>query len=213
VSPILQSVVTAGAGVLAGLALHIVLLQSQRRLIDRWRDLALRDDTTGLPNRRALLEALHQALRDGHHVGLVVLDLDRFKTINDTFGHEDGNYVLTVVGRRLATLIAPIQIAARLSGDEYALLVIGNAEQTAAAASAAWRAVSRDPIPVRDTYLRLAASVGHVTAGPGATATQLLRAADMAMYEAKQTGTGIRAATTRRPPLPRNTRYRDLPRG
>nr|WP_296073289.1 GGDEF domain-containing protein [uncultured Actinoplanes sp.] len=210
-SSTLESIVTACGGVLAGLALAGLLLRQQQRTLNRWRDLAHHDDTTGLLNRRALLQALRRALRDGDHVGLIILDLDQFKAINDTFGHENGNHVLAAVGRRLAALMPPVQLAARLSGDEYALLVLGDTEQVAAAASAAWRAVSRDPIPVHNTYLQVCASVGHVTAGPGATPAELLRAADLAMYEAKQTRTGIRAATTGGH-RPGHARYRDLPR-
>jgi diguanylate cyclase (GGDEF)-like protein len=206
------SIVTALGGVLAGLAAAGPFVWHQQRMLTRWRHQAHHDDTTGLFNRRALLSSLRRALHDGEDVGLVVLDLDGFKTINDTFGHEDGNDVLTAVGRRLAALIHPVQLVARLSGDEYALLVTGGAEQVADAASAAWRAVGRDPILLRSGYIRVSASVGHVTAGAGATPAELLRAADMAMYEAKQSGTGIRAATTHSPRLPRHARYRDLPR-
>ncbi|MGK5680193.1 GGDEF domain-containing protein [Actinoplanes sp. URMC 104] len=212
-SPTLASILTAGGGLLAGLAVAGMLLVRQHRTLDRWRDLAHHDDITGLLNRRALLTALRRALRDGDHVGLIMLDLDRFKRINDTFGHQAGNHVLTAVGRRLDALVPPVSLVARLSGDEYALLVTGDTEQVASAASAAWRAVTRDPIPVGDTYLQVTASIGHVAAGVGATPTELLRAADMAMYEAKQAGTGIHAAGTGGPHLPRHARYRDLPRG
>ncbi|MEV6493482.1 GGDEF domain-containing protein [Actinoplanes sp. NPDC051633] len=212
-SPILTSIVTALGGVLAGLAAAGMILWRQQQSLNRWQHLAHHDDTTGMPNRRALLAALRRALRNGDHVGLIVLDLDGFKTINDTYGHEDGNHVLAAVGRRLTALTHPVRLAARLSGDEYALLVTGtNTEHVAYAANTAWQAVGRDPIPVADTYLKVSASVGHVTAGTGATPADLLRAADMAMYEAKQTGTGIHAATTHSPRLPRHTRYRDLPR-
>ncbi|GAA2617303.1 GGDEF domain-containing protein [Paractinoplanes durhamensis] len=210
-SPILTWIVTAVGGVLAGFACAGTVLWRQQQTVARWRYLAHHDDTTGLPNRRALLAALRRALYNGDPVGLVLLDLDKFKAINDTYGHEDGNEILTAVGNRLSALIEPVRLAARLSGDEYALLVTGGAEQTASAASAAWRAVMRDPFSVRDVYLRVSASVGHVTAGQGATPADLLRAADMAMYEAKQAATGIRAAATQNPG-PVGLRYRDLPR-
>ena len=211
-SPILESIVTTLGGVLTGLTAGGLLLWRQQKALRRWRHLAHHDDTTGLPNRRALLAKLDRALHAGDPVGLVVLDLDRFKTINDTFGHEDGNHVLAVIGGRLAALVHPVRLTARLSGDEYALLVTGHTEQVAYAASAAWRAVSRDPILLRNTWIRVSASVGHVTAGTGTTPAELLRAADMAMYEAKRTRTGIRAATTAGLHLPRHVRYRDLPR-
>lgn len=195
-----------------GLLVTAAQIWRQRSALRRMRELAHRDDTTGLPNRRALLAAILHAQRNRHPIGVVVLDLDKFKTINDTFGHEGGNQVLAAVGRRLAALTHPVALAARLSGDEFALLVVGDSEQVEAAASAAWRAISRDPIAVWDRYVTVTASVGHVTALTAATPAELLRAADMAMYEAKQARCGVRAATTRGVRLPRHRRYRDQPR-
>jgi diguanylate cyclase (GGDEF)-like protein len=212
VSPILSSILTAAGGVLAGLALAGPLLWRQQQALNRARYAAEHDDTTGLPNRRALLAALSRSLRGGAPCGVVLLDLDGFKAINDTFGHEVGNDALTEVGYRLAALVAPVRLAARLSGDEFALLVDGGPEQVAAAASAAWRAVSRDPVRLGHRDVVVYPSVGHATAGAGATPRALLRRADMAMYEAKMTGTKVRAATTAPFPVPRHRRYRDLPR-
>ncbi|MCY1141524.1 GGDEF domain-containing protein [Actinoplanes sp. Pm04-4] len=212
-SPILEVIVTACGGVLAGLAAAGPLVWHRQRLLNRWRYLAHRDDTTGLPNRRALLSALERALRtaNGPGVGLIVLDLDGFKAINDQYGHQAGNEVLTAVGRRLSALIDPVALAARLSGDEFALLVTGDTNHIAYAASAAWSQVSRDPVAVAGTFRRVHASVGHATAEPGTTAAELLHAADIAMYEAKRTRGGIRAATG----IPQGhygRRYRDRPR-
>ena len=211
-SPTLTAIVTAAGGVLAGLAAAAAVLWHQRQIVIRARYDATHDDTTGLPNRRALLTGLRRGLRDTGGAGLVLLDVDAFKTINDSYGHEAGNDVLAAVGHRLAALGAPVQLAARLSGDEFALLVRGGTGEVAGAASAAWRAVTRDPIPVGQDYLRVTASVGHATAGVGTSTRELLHAADMAMYEAKHTRAGICAATTWPVPRPRHTRYRDLPR-
>ena len=211
-SPILSSIVTAAGGLLAGLALAGPLLWRRQQALNRARYAAEHDDTTGLPNRRALLAALTRGLRRSVSCGVVLLDLDGFKTINDTFGHEVGNDVLTAVGRRLAELVSPVRLAARLSGDEFALLVDGGPEQVAAAAAAAWRAVSRDPVRLGHRDVQVYPSVGHATAGVGATPRALLRRADMALYEAKMTGTSVRAATTAPFPVPRHRRYRDLPR-
>ncbi|WP_250008781.1 GGDEF domain-containing protein [Actinoplanes sp. M2I2] len=214
-SPILEAIVTACGGILAGLAAAGPLVWHQQRIVSRWRYLAHHDDTTGLPNRRALLNALSRALRDrdGDRVGLIVLDLDGFKAINDQFSHQGGNDVLTVVGQRLAALIEPVHMAARLSGDEFALLVAGDSNHLAWAASAAWRQISRDPIPVAGTFRRISASVGYASAEPGTTAAQLLHAADIAMYEAKTTRSSIHAApVTKTCPSRHGRRYRDLPR-
>jgi diguanylate cyclase (GGDEF)-like protein len=134
VSPILSSIVTATGGVLAGLALAGGLLYRQRARLTRARYDAAHDDTTGLPNRRALLAHLNRVLADGRPCGLVLLDLDDFKTVNDTLGHETGNDLLTAVGHRLTALPSPVAVAARLSGDEFALLVDGGPHHIAAAA-------------------------------------------------------------------------------
>ncbi|MEU2661437.1 GGDEF domain-containing protein [Micromonospora sp. NPDC007220] len=213
-SPILTSIVTAVGGILAGLALAAVLLWRQQQALTRARYAAEHDDTTGLPNRRALLAAVGRAAQRGTPFGLVLLDLDSFKAINDTLGHEAGNDVLTEVGRRLAALRAPVRLAARLSGDEFALLVDGNRDDVAAVARAAWRAVGRDPVDLGAHALAVRASVGHTSAALGVSLRTLLHQADTAMYQAKQTGTGVRGATattghTR--PLP-GTRPRDLHR-
>ena len=211
-SPIWSPIVTALGGLLAGLALAAGPLWRLQRALTRARYAAEHDDTTGLPNRRALLAALTRALRQGAPVGVVLLDLDKFKTINDTFSHQVGNDLLTEVGRRLTALEPPVLFAARLSGDEFALLVTGGSEQVAGAARAAWRAVSRRPVTLGARQVSIQASVGHVTAGPGATPGMLLHHADQAMYQAKQAGSGVHAAlpSTANPILPPGTRCRDL---
>ncbi|MGC5054653.1 diguanylate cyclase domain-containing protein [Micromonospora sp. DT48] len=194
-SPILTSVVTAAGGILAGLALAGALLWRQQQALTRARHAADHDDTTGLPNRRALLAAAERAARRGAPFGLVLLDLDRFKAINDTFGHEAGNDLLTEVGRRLAALPGPVRLAARLSGDEFALLVSGGPDDVVAAARAAWRAVGRHPVDLGEHTVALGASVGYTTAALGVGPRTLLHQADIAMYQAKQTGAGVHGAT------------------
>lgn len=210
-SPILTSIVTAAGGVLAGLALAGALLWRQQQALTRARYAADHDDTTGLPNRRALLAALTSATRADAPFGLVLLDLDGFKAVNDTFGHEAGNDVLTEVGRRLAALRGPVRLAARLSGDEFALLVDGGPDDVAAAARAAWRAVGRHPVDLGDHALAVHASVGHTSAALGVGPRTLLHQADTAMYQAKQTGSGVHATTGHTAPPP-GTRLRDLRR-
>ncbi|MEV7267919.1 GGDEF domain-containing protein [Micromonospora aurantiaca] len=211
-SPILTSIVTAAGGVLAGLGLAAALLWRQQQALTRARYAADHDDTTGLPNRRALLAALTRATRADAPFGLVLLDLDGFKAVNDTFGHEAGNDVLTEVGRRLAALPGPVRLVARLSGDEFALLVDGGPDDVAAAARAAWRAVGRHPVDLGDHALAVRASVGHVSAALGVGPRTLLHRADTAMYQAKQAGTGVHGATTRHTEPPPGTRLRDLRR-
>lgn len=222
-SPILTAILTALGGLIAGLACGAVALHSQyERLLDARRRtaavlrraddaeyLALHDDTTGIANRRAFLTALDRALTGGEPTGVVLLDLDDFKTVNDTYSHDHGNEVLTTVGLRLADLPAPVVLAARLSGDEFALLIAGHREQTRAGAFAAAKTVSSPPIPIAGTAeIGLRASVGYAQAGDdGDTARALLHHADLAMYAAKRDkGAGTDATPA---PLPPHTRCRD----
>jgi diguanylate cyclase (GGDEF)-like protein len=120
--------------------------------------------------------------------------LDGFKTINDTFGHDAGhdagNDVLTEIGRRLTALPLPV-VVARLSGDEFVLLVHGDTDALRAAARAASRTISATPVPRGTNLIPIRASVGYAHARIGITARQLLRDADEAMYQAKTSGTGV----------------------
>ena len=186
----------------------------QHARLRRYRYEATRDTTTGLANRHAVTTHLRQALRRGRTTGLVLIDLDRFKTINDTYGHEHGNDVLTEIGRRLSTLTHPVLFAARLSGDEFALVVDGGTDQSASAAHAALRIITRAPVTVIDHDIAVSASVGHATATLGISARDLLHSADLAMYQAKRHGRGTTygAATTDHIGAGRGPRNRDLPR-
>jgi diguanylate cyclase (GGDEF)-like protein len=211
VSPTFESLVTATGGVLAGISLAGGLLWRQQRALNRARYDAIHDDTTGLPNRRATLAHLRHALRRRYPVGVVLLDLDRFKTINDTFGHDAGNRLLAAVADRLTALPPPVGLAARLSGDEFVLVVHGGVDQTAAAAHTAWQAIGATPIPLAEAMVEVSASVGYASARIGIGPRQLLRDADEAMYQAKSTGAGVRGHTcstddTDTPPV---RRYRD----
>ncbi|MEV2241100.1 GGDEF domain-containing protein [Micromonospora sp. NPDC049891] len=211
-SPILTSIVTAVGGLLAGLALAGALLWRQQQALTRARHAADHDDTTGLPNRRALLAALTRATHADAPFGLVLLDLDGFKAVNDTFGHQAGNDVLTEVGQRLAALAGPVRLAARLSGDEFALLVDGGPDDVVAAARAAWRTVGRHPVDLGAHTVAVRASVGYTTAALGVGPRALLHQADVAMYQAKQAGAGVygATATSGHTRLPAGTRLRDL---
>jgi diguanylate cyclase (GGDEF)-like protein len=184
------------------------------QMLSRARHDATHDPTTGLPNRRAVTKHLHAALRAGTTVGLVLLDVDRFKQVNDTYGHERGNDVLTQIGERLRSLNPPAGLAARLSGDEFALIVHGDHDQTASIAWAANAAITRYPVTVSDERIPVTASVGHATATLGWTTRQLMHAADLAMYHAKRYGPchvygatpGTAETSPGRPPRPRDLR-------
>ena len=141
-----QQVLTALGGLAAGIACAGWLLWQQGRRLATARHQAHHDDITGMPTRRVLLAAAQRRLRRGRPFGLIVIDLDRFKLVNDTFGHATGNDVLTEIGQRLQALRRPVAVAARLSGDEYALLVDGDVDDTAAAAYTTHRAIMSTPV-------------------------------------------------------------------
>ncbi|MEU6022603.1 GGDEF domain-containing protein [Micromonospora sp. NPDC047134] len=198
---------TAAGGVLAGLAAATALLIWQRRIIhhlrqalaererDRshWRHLATHNDTTELPNRRALRTHLEATFCLGEALGLVLIDLDRFKQVNDIHGHEHGNDLLRAVGRRLLALGPPVALATHLSGDEFALVVHGDAGDVEAAAQAAHRRLSERPYDIAGQRVIVTASVGYAVATPEMTPRDLLHAADQAMYLAKRTRGGAHA--------------------
>lgn len=221
----LTSYLTAAGGVLAGLAAAVPLLvgqsrtlQQQRRALavrdrDRshWLQLATHSDTTGLPNRRALRTHLEATFSLGEPLGLVLIDLDRFKQVNDTYGHEHGNDLLHEVGRRLRSLGPAVALAVHLSGDEFALVVHGDRAGIEAAAQEAHRRVAERPYAVGGEQIRITASVGYAVAKPDMLPRDLLQAADQAMYLAKRAQSGTHAHSPgRHTPSSPVTRYRDL---
>ncbi|SCL26096.1 diguanylate cyclase (GGDEF) domain-containing protein [Micromonospora nigra] len=221
----LNSYLTAAGGVLAGLAAAAVLLVRQRQIIhhqrqtlatrdrDRthWHRLATHNDTTDLPNRRALRTHLEATFSLGEPLGLVLIDLDRFKQVNDTYGHEHGNDLLHEVGRRLTALGPSVALAAHLSGDEFALVVHGDAGKVATAAQAAHRRISTLPYDIAGRQVTVTASVGYAVAEPDMLPRDLLQAADQAMYLAKRKRCGISAPDpSHATPPGLLTRYRDL---
>ena len=206
-----QPVAITGLSVALSIAAAAIIRQQQ--LLRRARFDLTHDPTTGLANRRAVVASLRTALCQGRPTGLVMLDLDRFKTVNDTYGHEHGNDLLAQVGQRLATLTFPVVVAARLSGDEFALVVDGDRHQTAAAAHAALRLITDRPVRLESGEVAVSASVGYATAALGVTTRELLHAADLAMYQAKRHGRAAvygLPASTGLAGIGRVPRYRDL---
>jgi diguanylate cyclase (GGDEF)-like protein len=158
------------------------------------------DALTGLPNRVLLLDRIEQAMervgRHGHSLGLLFTDLDGFKAINDSLGHDAGDRVLVEVANRLSAELRDCDTLARLGGDEFVILAeAGTATEARAAlggiAERVIETVAR-PLEEESGSPRLGTSVGIVHyALPEAgsvSAEQLLREADAAMYEAKRTG-------------------------
>ncbi|HXR21551.1 MAG TPA: EAL domain-containing protein [Acidimicrobiales bacterium] len=154
---------------------------------------ALHDAVTGLANRLALMDRLSQALvsldRTHGRVALFFIDLDNFKTINDSLGHEAGDRVLVEVGRRLGRICRRSDTVARFGGDEFVLLCALRAdEDVRLIASRAVRAIGKRFSSDGDD-LTVTASVGViVTSDPSSDPGSLLQQADIAMYEAKSAG-------------------------
>jgi diguanylate cyclase (GGDEF)-like protein len=156
----------------------------------------LHDRLTGLPNRALLNGRLEGALRgsddNAARCALLLLDLDRFKVINDTLGHDVGDVLMQQIGQRLRSAMLPTDLVARLSGDEFAVL-LPNADAVRAAQVASQLArVLQTPFQLADQAIDVDASIGIVVAPQhGQDAEALLRCADIAMYQAKASGMGI----------------------
>lgn len=154
---------------------------------------ALHDPLTGLPNRSSFLSRLRTTLREtgaDERVAVLLFDLDRFKHVNDTFGHAAGDRLLVVFSQRLRRLVAPHRLLARLAGDEFALLIRGpRAGAEALACAQSILVACRRPFAVDGRELAATASVG-VAIGEASrlTASELLRRADVALYRAKESG-------------------------
>jgi diguanylate cyclase (GGDEF)-like protein len=183
----------------------VYLLRLRRRLAEAaWQ--ATHDPLTGVYNRRVLTPALQHKTAAGRPYAVALLDIDRFKTINDLFGHTTGDHVLTELTRRLTHLDPRISHLIRLGGDEFALLIDGDTDSSLAVAKAAWRTVAATPFPISgtDTYtgaINVNISVGVAVHTLGADTARLLRRADHALTTAKATGTVIRAQPGLAPPM------------
>lgn len=167
-----------------------------KRIEEQVRHLAHHDPLTGLPNRRLLEDRMSQAFnlarRNGTQVGVMLVDLDRFKAINDTHGHEAGDAVLREVARRLKLAVRQVDTVARQGGDEF-VVVLSELRQAAGAARVAQKiigALSR-PIVVGKETFEIGASVGiAIYPGDARDAETMLKLADGAMYRAKAGGRG-----------------------
>lgn len=158
------------------------------------RDLALNDSLTGLANRRFCTEmatnAVHLAKRNGQAIALLFIDLDYFKKINDSLGHEIGDRVLKLVAERLRSCVRPSDTVARLGGDEFVIL-LQNINESRNAGHVAEKVLERlaAPMHIADYELFVSGSIGIVLAPQdGDRSDELIRRADMAMYKAKERG-------------------------
>ncbi len=166
--------------------------EALKRQAELNRHQALHDSLTGLPNRVLFRERIEQALkraeREGEQIAVVLMDLDRFKEVNDALGHHAGDALLTEVGRRLPAVLRASDTVARLGGDEFGMLLLepGGAEGVVPLIERIHRALE-EPVVVSDLPLEIEASVGvAMYPADGLDSETLLRRADVAMYSAKE---------------------------
>ena len=176
----------------SGYVLNVRDVTERRKLEAEILHHALHDALTGLANRRAFTARLDEALaryaRSGQPVGLVMVDLDAFKPVNDTHGHQAGDEVLVEVARRLSDGVRATDLAARMGGDEFAVVCEGaNDEGAVAALAARVEARLHEPIRLsRGTTVTVSASLGVATAWSGCDGDELLREADQRLYATKR---------------------------
>ncbi len=169
-------------------------ITERRRAAERMEWQATHDALTGLPNRTFFLESLQEALAEArkldHQVGVLFVDLDKFKQINDLLGHGVGDKLLPIVAQRLKSVVRDSDTVARMGGDEFTLLLTDLKEPTVARRLAvALRNAVAEPIEIDGRKFEVAVSVGAVLyPRDGEDAETLLRHADIAMYRAKAQG-------------------------
>jgi diguanylate cyclase (GGDEF)-like protein len=178
---------------LSSFAEHASLALTDARRVDTMLHQALHDALTGLPNRALFTDRIQHALvqgrRRGTSCGVIFLDIDRFKTVNDSLGHGAGDELLVAVARRVAESLRSADTAARLGGDEFAVLLedLGDVDEAVLVAERITASLSA-PIVVsgREVYVKVSLGI----AVGGHEASELLRQADVAMYRAKRDGKG-----------------------
>lgn len=186
-------------GIITNYVASLTDITIRKAAADEIRSLAFYDPLTGLPNRRLLVDRLNQASaassRNGSHGALLFLDLDHFKTLNDTLGHDVGDLLLQQVAERLTTCVRESDTVARLSGDEFVVLLEDLSEQ-ALEAAAQTDIIGHNILAALNQPYLLATHEYHSTPSVGATlfnghkksVDELLKQADIAMYQAKASG-------------------------
>lgn len=193
---LLRAILFAATPVLLilGTVLSLRILQQRRRADDRVHHIAFHDDLTSLPNRLMLTQRLDQALsrhrRASMRLAILYMNLDRFKVINDSLGHEAGDVLLRQVAERLRAQSREGDTVARVGGDEFVVLM-ENCWNSADVSACAQRLVEQLSVPYlldqKDCHVTLSIGISTFPAD-GSDSQSLLKAADVAMYRAKETG-------------------------
>lgn len=180
---------------IGGTVLTIRDVTERRRLRDQLADLAFHDQLTGLPNRALFTERLEAAVARAHAgvgaIGVLFVDIDGFKAINDRLGHRAGDRLLSVVAERIQGQLRRHDLAARFGGDEFVVL-LDRLEKKQDAGAVADRMISAvaEPIELEGEFVRVGLSIGVACAVGAEVSVDLLRRADVAMYRAKARGGG-----------------------
>ncbi|RFC61739.1 EAL domain-containing protein [Fulvimarina endophytica] len=159
--------------------------EAQRRITE----LAYCDPLTKLANRRALHERMERDFFPKQRFKLLMIDLDRFKPVNDTYGHAVGDRLLVQVAERLTKIAGPEGFVARLGGDEMALLVYGDLDRANAVAAQVIESIAL-PYQINEIKLMIGCSVGLCCTDDAHNADELMQFADLALYESKRQGRG-----------------------
>jgi diguanylate cyclase (GGDEF)-like protein len=184
--------------VVAGLVLNSRDVTDRKRLESQLTQMAFHDPLTTLPNRASFFRMLSRAMEEvdeGRAVALLFVDIDDFKYVNDTYGHDIGDAILQQFSDRLLQSIRPSDLVSRLAGDEFTVM-LPDIQDASEARSVAERILERmrHPFQVNDVTLRVSSSVGiTLTNDADADKNELLRFADLAMYAAKSVGPGTAA--------------------
>lgn len=160
-----------------------------QRDLDRSLELAVTDQLTGLRNRRYLMRHLAAQLASGSPVAALLLDVDRFKSVNDTHGHPAGDAVLQAVAQRLRRHLRGADVVGRYGGEEFLAIMTAAAPDDAVAVAERLRhAIADEPVSVGALTLSVTVSLGVAFTLPGMTPETLIGAADAALYRAKAAG-------------------------
>jgi diguanylate cyclase (GGDEF)-like protein/PAS domain S-box-containing protein len=185
------SLLAGSAGVAARVVVQIENITERKRSEAMLSHAAAHDALTDLPNRNLLLARLESALHRGEQVGVLFLDLDRFKVVNDGLGHAAGDLLLVQISLRLQDVMRTDDMVARLGGDEFVVLCRHADAEIAGSVATRVLECLNQPVPTTTGGdLVIGASIGIALGGPGDSADTVLRDADTAMYAAKAAGGG-----------------------